>query len=306
MSSANLKKKLVAAKKKFSKAKKRADTEGYGGELPDSRYSTKLVDAHGPEESQSSGRLQFVMVFEILDGDYKGEKIYRYTGLESDDQMFYALRDLARFGYEIEDFDEIEEALAEIAKAQPEVLITAKTKGDFQNYYIGKVEGMEVEEGDEEEEEEDEEEVEEVEEEDDDIEEDDDDEEDDEEEEDDDEEEDEEEVEEDPEEEPEEEEEEEVDDEDAVELEEGSSVSFTAKGKEMTGLIVKVINDEKVKVKSDKDGKTYPVKVDNLQPYTPPPKKKKTVTRKSPAKKKTKKKASAKKTTKKKTTKKRR
>lgn len=311
---ANMKKKMAMLKKKWKGAKERSKELGSGQEVPDGKYRTRLVEASGPEESQSSGRLQFKMVFEILDGDYVGQKLYRYQGLEPgknsnqdyEDVLAYALRDIALFGYEMEDIDQLEEVLEEIQKEQPEVVIKVVTKNDFTNYHIGEVTGVEADEDDEEEEElEDEEEVEEGDEEEED-EETEDDESEEEESDEEDEDEDEEEIEEDPEEEPEddeeEEDEEEDDDEESVELDVGSYVSFEVRGKEVTGEIVKIISDEKVKVKAS-NGKTYPVSVDDLEPCEPPkaaPKSTAKVQRKKPAAKKAPaKKATAKKAAKK-------
>lgn len=313
MATATLKKKLALAKKKFKEAKNRADEMGTGFEVPDGRYRTRLIEARGPEESQGSGRLQFVMVFEILDGEYKGEKLYRYQGLEPgknssqdyEDVLAFAIRDIARFGYELEDVEDIEDVLAEIDKEKPEVVIKAVTKNDFQNYNIVTVEEADDAGEDEEEEEEEEEDGEDVEsdEEDGDAED-----EESEEEEDDDEgeEEEEEEVDEDPEEEPEDDEEEddeeeepeddEEEDEDTIELEEGSVVAFEVKGKKLHGEIVEILDDDKVKVKAS-NGKTYKKDAEDLEEYVEPKEK-------SPAKKKPAKKAPAKKAAKKKPAKK--
>jgi translation initiation factor IF-1 len=73
-------------------------------------------------------------------------------------------------------------------------------------------------------------------------------------------------------------------DEETVELEEGSEVVFTLKGKEVKGEIVEVVDEDTVRVKAE-DGKTYKLGTDKIQP-APKAKAAKKVTRKLPGKKK--------------------
>lgn len=273
MATKTLKNKLAMAKKLFKKAKESAKEGGYGNNIEDGRYKAKITGAEGPLEAQTSGRLQAVLSYKILDGEFKGESIKSFPNLENEVGLSILIRDLNKLGYEVEDFDDIEQALEELNEEAPNVRITVKTKNEFQNVSIDKLldkDDVEEEEEDDddsdsdgeaepEEEEEAESEAEEEEEE---------------------------EVEEEPEEEPEVEEEVEEEEEE-LELEEGSSVGIKIKGEKMNGTILEIVDEETVRVKAD-NGKTYKLNVEKLFPAEEEkkPAKKKAAKKEAPAKKK--------------------
>ena len=239
MGTQTFKNKLSSAKKLFKKAKKSA-SEGYDNNVEDGRYKAQLTGAEGPVEAKTSGRLQAVMKYQILDGEFKGETIFSFPNLENEIGLSILIKQIDKLGYEVEDFDDIEGALEAIDKDSPNVKIKVSTKNDFQNISI-----LDVLDGDDvpPEEEEDPEE----------------------------------EPEEDPEEDPEEEPEEEP--EEDIELEEGSSVMFMAKGKKLTGKILEVVDAQTVRVEAS-NGKKYKLNVSKLEVAEPAKKEKKAVKKK--------------------------
>ena len=247
----------------WKKAAKRAkeDTGGFV-DIPDGRYTARLVSAKLGESN--AGRAQIAFGWKIEDGEYEGKTATNYQGIESEDNLFYLGRDLTRLGYELpDDLMDLPEILKDIEKTKPLGTIQLRTKGDFQNLYIRKIfDSMEEEDEDEGEEvDETEEETDEAEE-GDETEEESDEESDDEESDDADEESDEEESDE---EESDEEESDEESSDDEVELSEGMRViAETSKGRE-AGEVIEILEDEeKVRVKLDK-GKVVKVGVDRIE-----------------------------------------
>lgn len=137
-----LKAKLAKAQKMWGKGKTRAETEKGGlTEIEDGRY---IARCNGGEitESKSSGRLQVAWKYTILDGEAKGATKYDFDGLESEDNLMYLARKIAKFGYEApDDLSAVEDVLAAIGKDKPLVKVRLKTKGgsDFQNLYLDSV-----------------------------------------------------------------------------------------------------------------------------------------------------------------------
>lgn len=302
MATQGLKNKIAAARKLFKKAKEVASSAGLGNSnVEDGRYKAQITSARGPVEAQTSARLQAILGFKILEGEYKDEKLTSFPNLENEIGLGILIRELQNLGYQVEEFDDIEAVLAELNKDKPSVRITIKTKGEFQNISIDKLLSDEDGGGDPEPEpepgagepepepepgsdeiaegdtvsfklkgEETNGTVTEV-------------------------------VDEDtlkvkadvddkvykvlktkatkvvseaPAEDPEPEPEPEPSAESTVELEEGSRVVFTLKGKETEGKIVEVVDEDTVRVKSDSDGLTYRLGTDKIQPAEEKPKKK--------------------------------
>jgi hypothetical protein len=137
-----LRDRLAKAGKQWSKAKQRAETEKGGfDEIEDGRYVARLVGAE-VNESKSSSRIQVQWTYKIVEGDYKGRQKMDFDGLETEDNLMYLAKKLARYGYEVpDDLTDVEALLNEIVKAKPLVKIRLKTKGgsDFQNAYLDAV-----------------------------------------------------------------------------------------------------------------------------------------------------------------------
>jgi len=147
---------LRALNKHLDKAKEKAAEKGGGfDEFDDGKYRARAVDAKmGVSKNK---RVQVVITWKFMDGDYKGKEKLDFEGL-SEDHLPYLLRKLGEMGYEtenLEDLDgELQQILDDIKKSKPKCKIRLKTKGDFQNVYV---DGTLDEEEEEEEEDEDEE-----------------------------------------------------------------------------------------------------------------------------------------------------
>lgn len=245
-------------KKNWKKAmEKSGESTGFGSEVEDGRYLGKLVKAELGESQ--AGRTQITYRWEILEGDYKGSTLSAYDGLVTEENLLWAIRRLQKFGYEMpEDIDEkgteLKDLLKELEKSGVICRVRVKTNGEFQNVYLDKVMGGEVETDDEDSEQE---EVSADEAEDEDVEAD----------------EPEEEEQEEEEAEEEEAEEEEVEEEaSTVELKKGMNVVATIKGKKVPGTVLDILEDEgKVKVRTTADKKVYLVSGENIEAETETP-----------------------------------
>jgi len=155
---ADLDKRLARAFKKWDSVKEDVKSGGFE-EFDDGRYRARLIKS----EIGVSGndRLQVLMHWKFLTGEYKGKVKIAYQGIETEENLTYFGRDLQRFGYETDDIegpDDIKGILKELNKEKPKAKISLKTKGDFQNVNILAVDGQDDDEaaddedGDEEEE----------------------------------------------------------------------------------------------------------------------------------------------------------
>jgi len=251
MTTKAMKEGLARAKKLFGKAQENLKAGGGGSDIDDGRYKARIISAEGPVESKSSSKIQAIIRFKILDGEFKDTEVAKFSNLEHEVGQSILMRELGILGYEVEDFDDYEATLEAIDKDKPSVRIRVSTKNEFQNISIDKL-LEEEEEGEPEEPEEPEAETvpEDVEPEP------------------------EEDPEEDPEVEPEPEEAPEVEpeaeeEEGGIELEEGSEVAFTSKGKKLHGPILEIVDEETVRVKAN-DKKTYKLNVSKLEVYEAP------------------------------------
>lgn len=137
-------KKLAKAMKNWKKAKERKPS--FENVVTDGVYTAKLVRAE-MGESQGSGRLQVSMRAVIAGGEYKGENVNWYLGLETEDNIMFFQRDLVRLGKEVpDDPTDLEDVLKELEDEKPTMRIQLRTKGEFQNVRILKLVGAEDEE----------------------------------------------------------------------------------------------------------------------------------------------------------------
>lgn len=245
------KSKLAKASKSFKTAKQRAKEEGGFPELPDGKYMSVLQSCE--LKDSAAGDSYLVMQFKISDGEFKGQVQSKWIRFESEDDQVWLIRDLERFGIQLEDLSELEEVAKLLNDSKAEVKISLKTKDSGQFMYVDKVmseidagdfaaeESNDDDEGEEENDEEDEDEDPAIASDDsDDDEEESDDEED----------------------EAEEDEEEEEESDEAVKV--GMEAAFEGKGgKEIKGKIIAILEEtEEVKIKSG--DKTYTVKAERL------------------------------------------
>lgn len=263
-------KKLAKAKTLWKKA---SDMKpDYDNVITDGTYTGKLVRAELGESQK--GRLQVAWRLQVSSGEYKGENINWWSGLETENNIMYFQRDLVRLGKEApEDPSDLEDVLKEVEKDKLTVRVQVKTSGEFQNVRILKAVDADESEDEVVEEEAEEPEVEaeaEAEEsEDEEKESEDSEEEAPEEEEESEAEEEEEPAKEDAEEEDAEPEEEDEESEEAPEVEEGMRVQFSYKGKDIVGTVMKGGIDYKkgtVKIKSDKGLVYKGISPDSLSP----------------------------------------
>lgn len=133
----NLEKRLAKAfKSHLEGAKEGAKSTGFA-EFDDGRYFARMVKAEITESG--SGRIQVVMHWKFLKGEYKGQEKLSFSGIETEDNLKYLLRDLSLLGYdtdEIDGPDDLKGILKELNKEKPKSKISLKTKGEFQNVYI--------------------------------------------------------------------------------------------------------------------------------------------------------------------------
>lgn len=146
---------LRALNKHLDAAKEKA-AESAGGydEFDDGKYRARAVAAEiGVSQNK---RVQVVITWKFLDGDYKGKEKKDFEGL-AENHLPYLLRKLDAMGYdttELEDLEgELKQILDDIKKSKPKCKIRLKTKGDFQNVYVDGVLDAEEEEADEDDEE---------------------------------------------------------------------------------------------------------------------------------------------------------
>ncbi len=148
-------------KKKFSKkaaglkgmwktAKKQMEEEGdiFGAEVEDGAYIAKLVGAEVKESAASWNYVDWQ--FEILEGESEGASVSRRSGIETEENLVWLMRDFTRFGLDPDDIDlenndDLTAILNQIVEAEPKCRIVAKTNdANIQNVYINKV--IEIEE----------------------------------------------------------------------------------------------------------------------------------------------------------------
>jgi len=144
-------KKLKDANKLWNAAKTRVAEGGQRyAEFDDGRYMMRITSAK-MGESQSSGRLQITWTFKFEDGQYDGQTKLDFSGLETENNLYYMGLRMKQLGYEIpESLDEVEDILADVGKTKPLCKVNLKTKGDYQNVYIDKVFASGIEESGEE------------------------------------------------------------------------------------------------------------------------------------------------------------
>lgn len=106
--------------------------------ITDGVYTGKLVRAELGESQK--GRLQVAWRVVVNSGEYKGENINWWSGLETENNIMYFRRDLVRLGKEApEDPTELEEILEELENEKLTVRVQIKTNGEFQNVRILKL-----------------------------------------------------------------------------------------------------------------------------------------------------------------------
>ncbi len=142
-----LKQELRALQKKWKKSKARSVQEP----VPDGKYEMKVIDCR-IERAKKSSRLQIVWVIQILTGKYKKRIIYRYDGLETENNLGFLKADFKKLGFKLpKNIMKITKIVDDIAGMSFHGQV--KTNGEYTNIYINDV----IDEEDEEDEDEDDE-----------------------------------------------------------------------------------------------------------------------------------------------------
>ena len=141
-----MKKMLAAANKKFKKVSA-ADAGGFSNEaVEDGSYTATVC---GAELKEVGGKPVVMISYEITaagdgsDSDAAEEVVSARYFLETDTNLAYLKRDLGRFAeIDEEEFDleeQLQDTLEAIVDAAPEVKISVRMAGEFQNVYLNKV-----------------------------------------------------------------------------------------------------------------------------------------------------------------------
>jgi hypothetical protein len=156
-SAVNFDKYLKGLNRHLDKAKETASSGGGFEEFDDGKYRMRAVDAKvGVSKNK---RVQVIITWKFMDGDYKGKEKLDFEGL-TEDHLPYLLRKLEAMGYDTTELesleDELKQILDDIKKTKPKCKVRLKTKGEFQNVYVDGVLSDDEEEEEDEDEEDDE------------------------------------------------------------------------------------------------------------------------------------------------------
>lgn len=122
-------------------------------EFDDGKYVAKLHKAESGV-SQGSGRVQNVVSFKFMEGEYKDQVIRWYQGLENEIGISVMLQAFKKLGHEIEDPDDIDSVNSKLTKEQPVCEIRLKTnERGYQSVIVLKMVEDDTEEEDEDEDE---------------------------------------------------------------------------------------------------------------------------------------------------------
>lgn len=141
MLDAKMKAKLKNFNKNFNKEKKRADELGGFAEIPDGKYRAKVSSCE--LKNSNAGELHLVFIFEIIespeDESLVGSKASKWCNVEKEDGPAYLIRDLRKFGIELEDLEQLPEIAKLIDNQKPEIKLNMKTGNSGQFSYIDQV-----------------------------------------------------------------------------------------------------------------------------------------------------------------------
>jgi hypothetical protein len=124
---------------------KAAVGEGGGGfaEYDDGKYQGQIVSAT-MGRSQASGRWQHVLGIKFTEGEYKGQTVFQYQGLENSMGFTILASTFSKLGIEVDAPEDLESADKEVMRDKPTVDFRLRTKGEFQNLIV--IKGVDAEE----------------------------------------------------------------------------------------------------------------------------------------------------------------
>jgi hypothetical protein len=116
-----------------------ASVEDGFSSLPDGKYHVRLDKLYF-NQAKTSGRSQCVWEFDIIDGQYAFRKIFKFSGMDTGDNLDFLTRDLRRAGIENFKWSTVQEQFKNVLDKLFEVELKTKktTKGEFQSIYIQK------------------------------------------------------------------------------------------------------------------------------------------------------------------------
>lgn len=110
--------------KNWDGAKQEADQQG--GSVPDGRYKAQISKIE-LAESQSSGRDQINCFCEIVEeGDYQGQSIGAFMGLDEEKSLPWTIAALRRLGCKVDEPEDLVDAVDQLAEDLPEIMIRVK------------------------------------------------------------------------------------------------------------------------------------------------------------------------------------
>ncbi len=109
-----------------------------GDDIPDGTYVVEIVDVN-IDNAKSSGRLQFIWDFKVLEGEHKDATTKKFNGLDTPERLSFFKGDLATVGLFVPKLSDIN--LAEFIGRRIEIQVKTRKKGDqeYRNVYINKL-----------------------------------------------------------------------------------------------------------------------------------------------------------------------
>lgn len=102
--------------------------------VPDGNYQCSIEGVPQVTESQS-GRIQVVWPILVETGEYRGERLPKYDGIETTENLTWLKTTMETLDLELpDDFAELQEALKPAADLF--IAVTVRTQGQFTNVYI--------------------------------------------------------------------------------------------------------------------------------------------------------------------------
>lgn len=98
-------------------------------QLEDGVYEAEITNCEITESKKGDSMIKFE--FTVIEGKFEGRKVWKYTVLNSPENMKRARTDFEKFDLMIEDVDQLENACEEII--DEEVELTIKTKVSTKN-----------------------------------------------------------------------------------------------------------------------------------------------------------------------------
>ena len=120
------------------------DEDGFDA-IPDGQYEA-VIDRVELKRSKASGRKMLEWEMRITGPTHEGRKVWRYTLLETPENVAWAKKDFRRVGLQLDKLSDLPSRLDELLDVR--VSIRKKTRGEFEDIYFQKRLGGEGDNGD--------------------------------------------------------------------------------------------------------------------------------------------------------------